>query len=934
MGDGAKATWDVFLSYSWSEYDLALRVERALGRGGLRVFRDEKDVREFQPITEELLAALDSSKVLLALYSRRYPTRYACQWELTRAFVAGQRLGDPRDRVLVVNVGHDEGHVQPIELQDAVHLSARGGHVDLDRLVARAREKVVAVSEPIGAGSGVDTTPLPARMHRPRRFVGRYPSMWQVHSALQAKNRRGVHAPTAASAVVVKGFTGTGKSWLAEQYAFLFHSAYPGGVHWIDLGGAQDVHGEFVSALRRTADDAWGLNLDGVEPDRVVSAVVRRLNDAREDTLWVVDDVPAGLDASVLHRLVIGSPYAHVVITTQEVVPTWGGPVVELPGLTDVEAEELFRPDWGDLDEHQRAALSRMVRRCGGHPLVLSATAVDLRTDVSGGHDRFTQRLDAVAVTVVDALRSRVRGVGATARTVLAAAAVLSEAPFEVALVERALAVDVPMALAELEDGSLVQRLDRVGVRGGTRSWRVHALVAEAVRREVPAEEFGAHAVRLADVLPDFLSSADAHRHARVLADHSAVSTRQRAVLLRAVAEFHSSHGDVVLAEEAATALVTVGAEARVDDLLLAGRTALGAGLYGVAGDRAASALELAKHDDNFRAAYRARFLLSRVHEQAGHYDDADEVFPPGRVPSWLPEHEAHLVRLGEVTRLRLRGAIREAKNEVVELLPLLPHDRLPTGPWPAAMIERTRLELALSEIVEARRTSGRLLAALAEVGATEHPAYLEATALDAEAQLQVALTEGGMREEEWDQAAKKVSALHADHVRRLGPDNPLTLQFAVAECLAMVNRGQPDVVRALTDDVLPRIDRVLGRDHTLYQRAEYGRAQALLQLGKTGEARDLLADLLPRRVATIGRDHLDTLVTRLDLGFAMILEGDEVTGRPHVFEAARNLHRQYGWFHEPAFRAKVTTLYGLLPRRVLVVLLAFVRLLDRKREP
>jgi hypothetical protein len=189
------------------------------------------------------------------------------------------------------------------------------------------------------------------------------------------------------------------------------------------------------------------------------------------------------------------------------------------------------------------------------------------------------------------------------------------------------------------------------------------------------------------------------------------------------------------------------------------------------------------------------------------------------------------------------------------------------------------------------------------------------------------------MREEEWDRAAKKISALHADHVRRLGPDNPLTLQFAVAECLAMVNRGQPEVVHALAGDVLPRIERVLGRNHTLYQRAEYGRALAHLQARETAQARDLLADLLPRRVATIGRDHLDTLVTRLELGFATILEGDEVTGRRHVFEAARNLHRQYGWFHEPAFRAKVTLLYGMLPRRVLVVLLWFAQLSDRKRD-
>ena len=103
MATGQVAQWDVFVSYARADLDAVIQIAAALKARGLGVWRDEEEIEEFEAITRSVREGVARSRVLLAYYSRRYPTRRACQWELTAAFLAAQRLGDPRERVLVVN---------------------------------------------------------------------------------------------------------------------------------------------------------------------------------------------------------------------------------------------------------------------------------------------------------------------------------------------------------------------------------------------------------------------------------------------------------------------------------------------------------------------------------------------------------------------------------------------------------------------------------------------------------------------------------------------------------------------------------------------------------------------------------------------------------------------------------------------------------------
>ena len=95
--------WDVFISYARTDVEAVQPIDAALKREGLRVWRDEDEIETFEAITEGVRKGVEKSRVLICYYSARYPTRRACQWELTAAFLAAQRIGDPRDRILVIN---------------------------------------------------------------------------------------------------------------------------------------------------------------------------------------------------------------------------------------------------------------------------------------------------------------------------------------------------------------------------------------------------------------------------------------------------------------------------------------------------------------------------------------------------------------------------------------------------------------------------------------------------------------------------------------------------------------------------------------------------------------------------------------------------------------------------------------------------------------
>ncbi len=934
-----KRRGQVFLSYTWADQAEVDVIESALEARGVSVFRDQ-DIALFDGITERLLHAVESSALLLAFYSRRYPTRYACQWELTSAFLAAARLGNPHDRVLLINPEADEKHIAPIDLEDAAYFTwTRDADVErlADRVVAKLDSADGVPFGPLPAESAV----LPGSLLRPRRFVGRYREMWAVHSALHAGRRPAVHAPEAHSVAVVSGPPGIGKTELAEQYGFLFRGTYPGGVVWCDLSDDErrTPDERTHSVVSRVARERFALDVSGMAPPQARETLAARCTAAGEDVLWVVDDVPAEVS---LGDLVVPSPRVHTLVTAKTVSSDWPVGSVPIGGLSEIEGEELFRAEWPDLDRDERAAIARLVQRCHGHPLVLVPAVARLR------HAQSTGALDQVLggsaeeAEVVAGLAAAIRTCGPSARVVLGFAAVLAQAPFGGDLLVDGVAevlgpqapTEVATAIGELYRHSLLRRVDR-GLGTGRQAWQLHALVATAVRSDLDRPFLDRFAVRAADLLLGMVTGptarADMCRHATAVAGNPAVPLTGRLELLRAVAAVHEDHGDVPAAKDARYEVVRLaGPDWRTDDVLEAARLAMVAGDTAMVLRHAAAVIDRAHRDRDVPAEYRARLLVASAHDLRGDYPAATLVFHDhalvareGLAPTWMPADERGRAALTRVRALRVRGEYPSATALLRELLPEIQRaDPLGShrGAWPVATIEHARLLLLSGEVKASRTVASEVVRAFADAGLPRHHLAREASTVHAEAELAVAFSERRARPTQWQQASKRVGRALAESREWYGEDSLLTLDLAVLYGQTMQNNSRSDAARRELVGTEERIAAAAGPDHPLALRARQWIGLATMGLKDWRGAVEVFDSLLPRQNRVLGRRHPDSQLTRFQLGacLGMRNEGDDLLrARVLIDEAKDVLRDQHGPWHEWAMMAWTGSVLTRLPRAV-----------------
>ena len=377
------ATYDVFLSHAWADGDRPQQLADALTEAGLRVWFDADEINDFASITRAVTEGLAQSKALLAYYSKTYPLRRACQWELTAAFLAAQRDGDPRRRVLVINPDEKADHIHPIELRDEKFLTAPSGNGDMQKLVQSIVKQVdtldglLADIHPLTAPNWYGMTPVGST-----RFVGRLAEMWQVHSVLNATQ---VVQITGAMVNVgqVSGLGGVGKSLLAEEYGLHFGAAYPGGVFWLRAYGNDDSKAVLGPQERETlrADqmktmaERLGINAQGMTAAQIEGALAGEIERRGKACLWVVDDVPNGLNGEALRGWFAPHALARTLITTRSREYGSLAQGIDLSVLTPEEAYQLLtsrKPPIGEAEQAQARALAQDL---GYHALALDVTA-------------------------------------------------------------------------------------------------------------------------------------------------------------------------------------------------------------------------------------------------------------------------------------------------------------------------------------------------------------------------------------------------------------------------------------------------------------------------------------------------------------------------------------------------------------------------------
>ena len=244
------------------------------------------------------------------------------------------------------------------------------------------------------------------------RFVGRLKEMWEIHSLLHAGDVTQITGAAAATGGIgqVQGLGGVGKSLLAEEYALHFGAAYPGGVFWLRAYGNDDAKAalgpEEREALRadqmRAMADRLGIDTHGLITEQIEGALSRKIASENKPCLWIVDDVPNGLDGEALRRWFAPHALARTLITTRSREYGSLAKRIDLSVLTPDEAYQLLtsrrKPANKDEEEQARALANDL----GYHALALDVTASALVS--YGGHEPYRQFREELANPDDDAL--------------------------------------------------------------------------------------------------------------------------------------------------------------------------------------------------------------------------------------------------------------------------------------------------------------------------------------------------------------------------------------------------------------------------------------------------------------------------------------------------------------------------------------------------
>jgi tetratricopeptide (TPR) repeat protein len=894
---GIVSGYDVFLSFGGHDRAAVRRLAQALTAGGLRVFTDER-IGIGNGITRTIEDALASSATFLAYYSAGYPSRWACQFELTAAFLAGQREGDPTRRLIVVNPEATTEHLYPVELADAKFLLGpplrdRASTADF---VAAVRARVEAVTATFGD----------VRVNaRPRwwaegpggsaGFVGRYAEQWELHTALHEGDHPLIRESSSGPTVAVIGLPGSGKSSLVATYAWHFGAAFPGGVFWTSLAGATaaDTSGRYGDELRRVAR-LLRLDLDVERAGRpeLIAAVSDRIVTTGRPALWIVDDVPSDLDPAAAAQLILpaGPDLRTVLIGRRDSYRGLTRSVVEVGRMSLDDSRLLlrqYRPPEPGIPETE--ALDALALRLDGHAFTLRLAGQHLR-DRQGllSYAGYLHRITVEPTTVDSAtelLRDLIGELDLGQRLVLQIASVCGRAPIPAQLIARVVAAVRPR---EPDPGDALVRLrDRLlATRVGDR-WQFHSIVLDAARRHLAPILPRSDLARLtADRLVTLARAADARTvadlmpHAAALTHHICPEAPVGEILRLLLAAYYRNRGEPGQAARYADEVVERhpdGVAAR----LLAAECHCAAGDFEAAIGHARRIRHLAPADDP--TVLTADRLLAQALDGLGRFPEAE--------PYWDRVHMVHpdvagdpdrtpAGRLAYIRSRRLRGDVATALRHTLALI-----SALESGPdvaaddLQAARIELAQIQVSTNAQAAARRTADAVLRHYHDQGLRGHTQALAAEALLAQAWLTLHLLELGPDPANWREAARSLSDVRQRLRRTYGPLNTQTLTADVEYGYALLCLGLPTRAGHHLTATLARLHQRFDRGHPLTLRTTLLLGRSYAQRHEHDRARDLHEDAYRGLLAGLGPRHPETLHAQYGLGVALVLTGQRRRG-------------------------------------------------------
>jgi len=383
--DSAGPGYDVFVSYAHADCAAVGALVAALRAGGLKVWFDESEIPAFAAIAQRIAQGLAQSKAFLAYYSKTYPTRRGCQYELMTAFVAAQAATRGLERLLVVNPESSDVHIQPINLHNTKYLS---GPTTSEALTAGSAAISAHLSTLVGSfGPPAALTPpqwYPSRGIGSTRFVGRVEQMWEIHSRLNDDTAPFAASRDTAGVAQITGLGGVGKSLLAEEYALRFGAAYPGGIYWLRALGSDATGESSLARLEAARIDQYSVIgaqlqlLPGNSPADLEGQLRYHFQNRGKRGLWVVDDMPAGLPVDTLRSWFAPHPLLKTLFTTRSREYTAIAAEVALGVLPEDDAYALLTSRVKSSGAAEESAARATIQALGAHALALDVAAAAL----------------------------------------------------------------------------------------------------------------------------------------------------------------------------------------------------------------------------------------------------------------------------------------------------------------------------------------------------------------------------------------------------------------------------------------------------------------------------------------------------------------------------------------------------------------------------
>jgi tetratricopeptide (TPR) repeat protein len=826
------SSFDVFVSH-WSG-DLA-RVRplvEALTRSGLTVWFDESAIEDHESITRAVREGVAQSKALLAYYSATYPTRRACQWELTAAFAAAQQMGNPIARVFAVNPERAEDghalldHIQPVELRDALTPTVPDDVASVAEWAgqaARIAELVGALTGPLGDAPSMPSRQIGRRLAGDPGFVGRLFDLWQIHSMLSASDAVQITGSVTDAAQLV-GLGGVGKSLLAEEYALRFGAAYPGGIFWLNASEG-DERGSMHDAAQNEATRntrlrmiaaRLGLPIENRSPDEIIGMIGAEIAAAGR-CLWIVDDLSPHLDSERARQWMAPHPGARTLITTRARRYEFA-PRVDLGRLSSAEGFELLTAARLPQAGEREVALA-IIEDLGGHPLALGVASRMLAAEAGvGSYADYRSRLaspteDELELaaelgvelpnghepSIASTLLRSVQALDEHARDLLQIASLLSAAPIPKWLFLKTIAVadalshdrarrivvaavhavdavslcDLVAAGEEVSVHALVSRTVRFRDVGSPRRATMIAAATEAVLAELAVIDSFVAPADVAELIVHARALAQTARAEQAIPQYTAVATQ--------VALYDFLRGDYVAAEQVQREVLDEASDHW--------------------GRESADALASAA-------------VLARTLYRNGQIQEARAIQEQGIATS--------------------RDVHGREHRKTIEL----EHD-----------LTRTLSELG--EWQAAAQLGERVVGGYGEVLGPEDPNTLMAM-------LDLAQTHIEMSSP--DAARKLQEAVLETQLRLTGEEHPGTLRAMVELASTLMLVGKDARAAELLEKAVPSSQQVLGEEHQDTLAAQANLAMLANKRGEAAKARELGRKVLDARLRVLGEQHLDTL--------------------------------------------------------------------------